>query len=111
MLTGIGYTIINLGIGGISRSLAGLSIPFAGLYVLYKLSAIGAGDIKLFMGIGAFIGRDIWKIIALSFLFAAIIGAIKLIYIGINTNRRTTIHFSVAIAMGTLVYYIKGGML
>ena len=111
MLTGTGYTIISLGIGGISRSIAGLIIPFAGLYVLYKLYVIGAGDVKLLMGIGTFVGQDIWKIIALSFLFAAIIGAVKLIYIGINANRRTTIHFSVAIAMGTLVYFIKGGML
>jgi prepilin peptidase CpaA len=41
---------------GFIGSLGGIAIGFAGLFPLYSLRAMGAGDVKLMMMVGAFLG-------------------------------------------------------
>lgn len=41
---------------GILSAAAGVTVGFAGLFPLYALRAMGAGDVKLMMTVGAFLG-------------------------------------------------------
>ena len=41
---------------GMSASLGGIAVGFAALFPLYALRAMGAGDVKLMMMVGAFLG-------------------------------------------------------
>jgi prepilin peptidase CpaA len=45
-----------VGLDALTQGLAGAGIAFAGSLVLYALRAIGAGDVKLLAGVGAFLG-------------------------------------------------------
>lgn len=58
----------------------GCLIPFFLLIILYIIRVLGAGDIKLFMIVGLFLGKiEILHVIAWSFLFGGIYAVIKLI--------------------------------
>ncbi|HJV26059.1 MAG TPA: prepilin peptidase [Aromatoleum sp.] len=41
---------------GLTSALAGIAVGFAALFPLYALRAMGAGDVKLMMMVGAFLG-------------------------------------------------------
>ena len=95
--------------------LAGVCIPLILLLWMYKAKIIGAGDIKLYCAVGAFVGVKILRIICLSFCIAAIIGLIRILKRvvimifshsgeereGAEVFRLTTICFSIPIAIGT----------
>src|SRR5438132_4426338 len=44
------------GVGGIGASLAGTALGFALLFPVYAIGGMGAGDVKMQMGFGAWIG-------------------------------------------------------
>jgi prepilin peptidase CpaA len=46
----------STGIGGIGASLAGTALGFALLFPVYAIGGMGAGDVKMQMGFGAWIG-------------------------------------------------------
>src|SRR5437879_616676 len=91
VLSGWGLGLIhNLGlltgpdpenIGGIGASLAGTALGFALLLPVYAIGGMGAGDVKMQMGFGAWIGgffglgRGL-QIIFYAFCAAAIIGGV-----------------------------------
>ena len=56
LLTGLAYHTFNDGLAGLGFSLAGASLGFAALVVFYAAGGIGAGDVKLMTGIGAWLG-------------------------------------------------------
>ncbi len=74
-------------------SFAGILIPFTMLYLFFYCGVIGAGDIKLFCGIGAFAGTKIVLIMALSFLFNGILAAGKLCMKGNFSERMWELYF------------------
>jgi len=49
----LGYPAGSIGFGA---ALAGIAVGFAALFPLYALRAMGAGDVKLMMMVGAFLG-------------------------------------------------------
>ena len=114
METGIFVTIQREGwrMGGIQVVL-GIVLPIALLFLLYQFGFLGAGDIKLFAALGAFIGMEVWRIVLYSFLFG---GVLSLLYMVKNVwipwlkhrrrrrHRRNKIHFSMAILLGCLLY-------
>ncbi len=52
----LGWLPESTGIGGIGASLAGASLGFALLFPVYAIGGMGAGDVKMQMGFGAWIG-------------------------------------------------------
>lgn len=116
----------------IKSCVIGIFIPLFLLWILFALNMLGAGDIKLFCVIGCFIGTEVVYVIALSFVFGAIIATVKMfinknflsrIYIfflylksSIQTknfqeyhnqkqdNFKNCMHFSVAIFIGLIVF-------
>src|ERR1700736_3091519 len=69
------------GTGGIGASLAGTALGFALLLPIYAIGGMGAGDVKMQMGFGAWVGAffglgEGLKIIFYAFCAAAIIGGL-----------------------------------
>jgi prepilin peptidase CpaA len=58
LLTGLAYHTFQAGLAGLGFSLAGAGLGFATLVVFYALGGIGAGDVKLMAGIGAWLGAS-----------------------------------------------------
>lgn len=109
-LAGMLSQLMENGMKGVLGSLAGMLIPVGILLVLFAFRIIGAGDIKLLAMIGAFVGADIWIVMALAFLMTSIYGAAVLIRKLMMAESRsfTKIHMSIPIAVGA-VFYIAGG--
>lgn len=81
MALGIVYHSVVAGWDGLSFSLKGLGAGFVILLIMYFTGAVGAGDVKLFGGIGAWTG--VWftlQCILYSVLFAGIIGICLLLW-------------------------------
>ena len=53
---GNGAFDVDAGAIGVGRSIGGIAVGFAALFPLYALRAMGAGDVKLMMMVGAFLG-------------------------------------------------------
>lgn len=123
---GILYSGIFGGLQGAMRSFVGVIIPVAVLMILFYFQIIGAGDIKLFSGIGAFVTTDVLWVIVYSFLACGIYGLIimlvrlirsvlsgdsKAILLAITGRKLklTKVAFSVFIAIG-FGWYLVGGL-
>ncbi len=117
--------------------ITGCLLPFFLLMVLYIIRILGAGDIKLFMVVGLFLGRkEILYVIGWSFLFGGIYALMKLFreksfrqrfiylfsylkritangkveaYITGDWKEETVLHFSLCILLGCLP--VIGGVL
>src|SRR5438552_8066492 len=75
------------GVGGIGASLAGTALGFVLLFPVYAIGGMGAGDVKMQMGFGAWIGAfygvngtdwhpgALW-IVFFAFCLAAVIGGV-----------------------------------
>src|SRR5579871_3575989 len=69
------------GSGGFGASLAGTALGFALLLPVYAIGGMGAGDVKMQMGFGSWVGAffGLWegmKVVLYAFCAAAIIGGI-----------------------------------
>jgi len=64
-VSGITFHGYMEGWGGIMVALAGVSVGVAVLIVPYLMGILGAGDVKLLMGIGAWLGVDNTALVAL----------------------------------------------
>ncbi len=67
--------------GGIGGALAGTALGFVLLFPLYSIGGMGAGDVKMQMGFGSWIGafygyKDGLPIIWWAFVFGALIGGV-----------------------------------
>src|SRR5207244_2730922 len=76
-----GHIVAGDGDGGIGGSLAGTAWGFALLLPIYAIGGMGAGDVKMQMGFGAWIGAffGLWeglKVVLYAFCAAGIIGGI-----------------------------------
>lgn len=56
IITGFGYNTINFGASGLLISIKGFSMGLILILILYIIDAVGAGDVKLFAGLGALMG-------------------------------------------------------
>src|SRR6266852_4698507 len=73
------------GAGGIAASLAGTVLGFALLLPVYAIGGMGAGDVKMQMGFGAWVGAfyGLWeglKVVLYAFCAAGIIGGILALF-------------------------------
>jgi prepilin peptidase CpaA len=72
------------GLPGVGKSLAGIFVGFGVYFVLYRLRAIGGGDVKLMAAVGAIVGPGTWIAV---FLATAIAGGVLAIALMISRGR------------------------
>lgn len=79
ILLGLLLRMIGNGGHGIYDAAAAMLLSFCILYPIYKIGALGAGDVKLFVMIGSFVsaGRA-FQFIVVSFIIAAVFSIIKM---------------------------------
>lgn len=88
VLSGIIINVWEGGFTGFFLSLKGIFLPVILLLIFFKLKMLGAGDIKLFSGIGAFMGPGfLLETMIGSFLTGGVI-AVILIIIRKNARQR-----------------------
>ena len=71
-------------------------IGFATLYGLFWIRVLGAGDVKLFCAIGAFMGKEVWNVLLYTCIFA-------------ERTEGVRMHMSVPILLGYIAY-VTGGV-
>lgn len=77
---------------GVLFAVSGIAVGFIILLIMHFMGAVGAGDVKLFAGIGAWTGMLFTaQIIVYSVLFAAVIGWIMVLRRGESGSRLRTI--------------------
>src|SRR5438270_8875690 len=59
VLSGLAYNAWIGGWGGFSAALVGMCVGLACLLPLYSVGGMGAGDVKLMAGVGAWLGASI----------------------------------------------------
>ncbi|MFS0723442.1 prepilin peptidase [Paenibacillus sp. 1P07SE] len=79
-LAGLLYQGVMGGWGGLAEALLGTAAGFGPLLILYLLKGVGAGDVKLFGALGAWLGpAAVLQVLCYSILFAGLIGVIILV--------------------------------
>lgn len=115
LITGVVYSIVLGGKVGLLFSVCGVFIPILLLFGLYLFGVLGAGDVKLFAAIGAFVQLKIIPVICICFMVAAPLGILAMFLNKKETMRLykfnvrlTKMHFAVPIFIGTAAYMIGG---
>lgn len=65
----------------------GMLFPFFGLYLLFRMRVLGAGDIKLLCASGAYLGVQVVWLVGISLLLCAATGFILLLRRGVLGRR------------------------
>jgi prepilin peptidase CpaA len=73
VLSGLVYNVAVGGWGGLGDGLLGLVVGLLCLMPLYAVGGMGAGDVKLMAGMGAWLG---WYVTAYAFGWTAVVGAV-----------------------------------
>src|SRR5258708_8116772 len=73
MISGIGLNSFLLEREGLVLALEGLGLAMLVYFPMYLLRAMGAGDVKLMMAVGAMVGWRAWFVV---FVLSAIIGGV-----------------------------------
>jgi len=139
MAFGLCFHLILAGPQGLYFSLVGISVGFATLVIPYLLKGMGAGDVKLMMAIGAWVGP--WATFQ-GFVWTVIFGALmglalmirsrqfkeRLLTVGIasrnlmqmkdlnygneeNAPETILLPYGVPIACGFYAYFLLGGLI
>ena len=91
--TGFVYIIYEKGPPGIPEAVISLAWPILLLIVLYRMRALGAGDIKLLSVISVFLDfHQMLTVIYLSFLTGAVVGLVRLLLHGEMVAHLKNIH-------------------
>lgn len=112
LFIGFLFRIYMEGSVGVLSYTTNIFIPVILLYLLFQVRALGAGDIKLFSMLGAFISTEqLLKLIVLAFGVGALLGIFKIIYqfifLKFELGKLTQIHFSPAILIAYIL--VVGG--
>ena len=107
LLLGFIFRIFTEGSIGSLYYVVNILIPVILLNLLFQMRALGAGDIKLFSMLGAYIStKQLLKLMVLAFCVGALMGICKILYqfvfLKYELGKLTQIHFSPAI----LIAYI-----
>lgn len=73
VLSGIAWNTIDGGWGGLGMALAGTAVGLLCLLPLYAVGGMGAGDVKLMAGVGAWLGASITFY---AFCVSTVVGAV-----------------------------------
>ncbi|WP_136446114.1 A24 family peptidase [Alkalihalobacillus alcalophilus] len=81
MAVGLVFHLIMNGIDGLIFSVLGLLVAGLIFLLLYVFKALGAGDVKLFAGIGALIGVvNVLNVMMYSIIYAGLIAIVLLVF-------------------------------
>ncbi|MBC5637339.1 prepilin peptidase [Ornithinibacillus sp. BX22] len=95
MLIGILYHLVMGGIDGLIFSFLGLLVAGGIFLLLYVFKALGAGDVKLFAGIGAIVGvQMVLYMMMYSIIVAGIIAIIILLFTKTFLQKMTSALFA-----------------
>jgi prepilin peptidase CpaA len=89
VLAGLAYSTAIGGVPGLTAGLLGMCVGLLTLLPLYSVGGMGAGDVKLMAGIGAWMG---WQITLAAFAVSAVIGAFMAVLM-VLYRRRTGHHY------------------
>jgi prepilin peptidase CpaA len=84
VLTGLLYHSVANGYAGFSASITGIGCGLLCLLPLYAIGGMGAGDVKLMAGIGAWLG---WATTWNSFLVTAVVGALMAVVMVLRSGK------------------------
>ncbi|MCO5143535.1 MAG: A24 family peptidase [Oligoflexia bacterium] len=73
MVVGIVAQILVYGFLGLGHALLGIGFGFILFFPIYAFGYMGAGDVKLLMAVGAFVG---WKLVLVAAIISIIVGGI-----------------------------------
>lgn len=73
VLSGLIYSTATGGLEGLGAGLLGMCVGLLTLMPLYSVGGMGAGDVKLMAGIGAWLG---WEVTFFAFCVSTVVGAI-----------------------------------
>ncbi|MCA9036924.1 MAG: prepilin peptidase [Planctomycetaceae bacterium] len=90
VLSGLVYSTCVGGLGGLGAGLMGMCVGLLTLLPLYSVGGMGAGDVKLMAGIGAWLG---WKVTLLAFCVSVIVGAVMAVLM-VLWSRKAKHHYS-----------------
>lgn len=112
LFIGFVFRLWSEGSMGVLFYVVNIFIPVIFLFLLFQMRALGAGDIKLFSMLGAFISTEqLLKLMALAFCIGALLGICKIIYqflfLRFELGKLTQIHFSPAILIAYIL--VVGG--
>jgi prepilin peptidase CpaA len=79
LATGLAYHTLSGGLEGLGQSLCGALVGFVPLFLLYLLGGMGAGDVKLMAGLGAWLAMPAIGHVLLATCLAAGIYALVLV--------------------------------
>lgn len=108
LIVGFIFRVYEEGSSGILFYVVNISIPVILLFLLFQMRALGAGDIKLFSMLGAFLSTEqLLQVMVVAFCVCAVLGILKIgyqfIYMQTELGKLTQIHFSPAIL---IAYFI-----
>ena len=108
LVIGFFFRIATEGMIGVFFYLVNILIPVIFLYLLFQMRALGAGDIKLFSMLGAYISTErLLRLMVLAFVIGAVLGICKItyqfIFLKYELGKLTQIHFSPAILIAYLI--------
>lgn len=115
LIIGFIFRLWSEGLMGVFFYVVNIFIPVIFLYLLFQMRALGAGDIKLFSMLGAFISvEQLLKLMMAAFCVGAILGICKILYqfvfLKCELGKLTQIHFSPAILIAYILV-VGGGLL
>jgi len=95
VLSGIAFNFAANGFSGLGFALLGMVAGLLCLMPLYAVGGMGAGDVKLMAGLGAWLG---WEVTAYSFAATVIVGAVMAIAM-VLYRRAAVKHYANAITI------------
>ena len=114
LIMGFIFRLYSEGLMGVLFYVINILIPVIFLHLLFQMRALGAGDIKLFSMLGAFISiEQLLELMVLAFFAGALLGICKIMYqfVGLKyeLGKLTRIHFSPAILIAYILV-VGGGL-
>lgn len=103
VLTGLIYSACMGGWAGLGDGLIGMCVGLATLLPLYAIGGMGAGDVKLMAGIGAWLGAAVtWHV----FVVSAVVGAIMAIVM-VLWRKSWSKHYGNFLLIGSEIMKVK----
>jgi prepilin peptidase CpaA len=103
-LCGFALQVWYSGSSGAAHSLEGLPAGLAMFILLFIAGGIGAGDVKLFAAVGAFLGP---RLLLIDFVFTGLLGGAAVLAVTLRRGRLpATLPYGAVIAGGTLMSVI-----
>ncbi len=104
------FHVIMQGGSNLPDCFFGMMLPYLTGFVFFAIGSLGAGDLKLWSVVGAFLGvRAVLHCIGIAIVLGAVEGGVKLLIIAGRERRYprgTTIRFALPILCGTLIFLL-----